>query len=109
MHALRSGVAVALLWDAELERWNYLFTRTNSPEGGRPSPHYQVVRIFNTDFGPGTQLFRASSSWPDVEVLASATKTLLINKRSANVAVRVNGAPFTLNPYEVRLLEAGRP
>jgi len=109
LHALRSGVAVALLWDAELEKWNYLFTSTKTPEGGQPSPHYQVVKLFNTCFGPGTPLFKASSSSPEVEVLASRCKTLLINKRDAKVEVRVDGVLLTLNPYEVRLLGAGRP
>jgi len=106
LHALRSGVAVALLWDAELEKWNYLFTSTKTPDGGQPSPHYQVVKLFNTYFGPGTPLFKTSSSYPDVEVLASRTKTLLINKRDAKVEVRLDGAPLTLNPYEVRMVDA---
>ena len=106
LHALRSGVAVALLWDAELEKWNYLFTSTKTPDGGQPSPHYQVVKLFNTYFGPGTPLFKTSSSSPDVEVLASRTKTLLINKRDAKVEVRLDGAPLTLNPYEVRMVDA---
>ncbi|MGD0124380.1 MAG: hypothetical protein ABSF46_03400 [Terriglobia bacterium] len=106
LHALRSGVAVALLWDAVLARWNYLFTSTKTPDGGQPSPHYQVVKLFNTSFGPGTELFNATSSSPDVEVLASRFKTLLINKRDAKVDVRLDGAPLTLNPYEVRLVEA---
>jgi hypothetical protein len=109
LHALRSGVAVVLLWDAELEKWNYLFTSTKTPEGGQPSPHYHVVELFNTYFGAGTPLFTASSSSPDVEVLASRSKTLLINKRDARAEVRVDGVPLSLNPYEVRLLEAGRP
>ena len=107
LHALRSGVAVALLWDAELEKWNYLFTSTKTAEGGQPSPHYHVVKLFNTYFGSGTPLFKASSSSPEVEVLASRTKTLLINKRDAKVEVRVDGVPLSLNPYEVRLLGAG--
>jgi len=106
LHALRSGVAVALLWDAELEKWNYLFTSTKTPEGGQPSPHYQVVKLFNMYFGPGTALFKASSSSPDVEVLASRTKTLLINKRDAKVQVQVDGVLLTLNHYEVRLVDA---
>jgi hypothetical protein len=106
LHALRSGVAVALLWDAELERWNYLFTSTKTPGGGQPSPHYQVVKLFNTHFGPGTQLFKAISSSPDVEVLASRTQTLLINKRDAKVGLRLDGALLALNPYEVRLVDA---
>jgi len=109
LHALRCGVAVALLWDAELQRWNYLFTSTKGPEGGQPSPHYRVVKIFNTEFGPDTELFKARSSSPDVEVLASRTKTLLINKRDVKLAVRLDGVPITLDPYEVRLLEAGAP
>jgi hypothetical protein len=105
LHALRSGAAVALLWDAELEKWNYLFTSTNNSEGGQPSPHYQVVKLFNTHFGPGTQLFKATSSSPDVEVLASRTKTLLINKRDTKVDVHLDGAHVNLNPYEVRLVD----
>jgi len=106
LHALRSGVSVVLLWDAEIQRWNYLFTSTKTSEGGRPSPHYQVVKIFNNDFGPGTQLFMATSSAPDVEVLASATKTLLINKRDAEVLVRLDGRDLTMTPYQVRLVDA---
>jgi len=106
LHALRSGVSVVLLWDAEIQRWNYLFTGTKTAEGGQPSPHYQVVKIFNNDFGPGTQLVMATSSSPDVEVLASATKTLLINKRDAKVMVQLDGRDLTMTPYEVRLVDA---
>jgi hypothetical protein len=106
LHALRAGVAVALLWDAELQQWNYLFISTRTPGGGQPSPHFQVVELFNTHFGPGTRLFKATSSSPDVEVLASRTKTLLINKRDAKVEVRLDGALLALKPYEVRLVDA---
>ena len=108
LHALLSGVSVALLWDAELRGWNYLFTSTKTAAGGQPSPHYQVVKIFNNDFGPGTQLYKATSSSPDLEVLASATKTLLINKRDAQVEIEMGGSQLTMAPYEVRLLEATR-
>jgi len=97
---------VALLWDAEEQKWNYLFTSTKTAEGGQASPHYRVVNTFNNYFGPGTQLFNATTSSPDVEVLASATKTLLINKRDANVAVRLNGLEVMMTAYEVRLLDA---
>ncbi|MGH7868175.1 MAG: hypothetical protein ACREP9_11285, partial [Candidatus Dormibacteraceae bacterium] len=106
LHALLSGVSVALLWDPELQKWNYLFTSTKTGDGGQPSPHYQVVKVFNHDFGPGTRLYKATSSSPDIEVLASASKTLLINKRDANVAVRLNGRNVTMTPYEVRLIDA---
>lgn len=105
LHALLSGVSVVLLWDAELQEWNYLFTSTNAAEGGQPSPHYQVVKMFNANFGPGTRLFKATSSSPDVEVLASGTKTLLINKGDTEATVLVNGWRLVMLPYEVRLLD----
>jgi hypothetical protein len=108
LHALRSGVSVALLWDAELPKWNYLFTSTKTAEGGQASPHYQVVKMFNTQFGPGTRLFKATSSTPDVEVLASATKTLLINKQDARVPVMLDRHLLNLGPYEVRLVDASQ-
>ena len=106
LHALESGVSVVLLWDAEIPEWNYLFTSTKTAEGGEASPHYQVVKTFNTYFGPGTQLYKATSSSPEVEVLASATKTLLINKTKASVAVRLNGHKVIMTEYEVRLVDA---
>ena len=108
LHALLSGVSVVLLWDAEDQKWNYLFTSTKTAEGGQPSPHYQVVKIFNTNFGPGTQIYKATSSSPDLEVLASATETLLINKQDAQVEVQLDGAQLTMDPYEVRLVDAPR-
>ena len=47
----------------------------------------------------------ATSSSPDVEALASATKTLLINKRDAKVMVRLDGNDLTMTPYGVRLVD----
>lgn len=106
LHALLSGISVALLWDPELQNWNYLFTSTRTANGGQPSPHYRVVKIFNTDFGAGTQLYKATSSSPEIEVLASSTRALLINKRKANVTVVLNGHNLTMAPYEVRVVQA---
>lgn len=108
LHALESGVSVVLLWDPELQQWNYLFTSTKTADGGRPSPHYEVVKIFNNNFGPGTNLYKTTSSSPDIEVLASAAKTLLINKQNANIIVRLNGYKVPLSPYEVRLVDASK-
>jgi hypothetical protein len=104
LHALLSGVSMALLWGPANQKWNYLFTSTDTADGGRPSPHYWVVKTFNDDFGAGTRLYKATSSPPEIEVLASRTEMLLINKRNANVTVRLNGQKLFLNPYEVRLV-----
>jgi hypothetical protein len=104
LHSLLSGVSVILLWGPESQKWNYLFTSTKTAEGGKPSPHYQVVKIFNNLFGPGTRLFKTQSSSPDIEVLASPDNTLLINKRNENVDIRLNGRKVMMTPYEVCVL-----
>jgi len=40
--------------------------------------------------------------------LASATKTLLINKRGAQVEMQLDGGKLTMAAYEVRLVDALR-
>jgi hypothetical protein len=84
----------------------HLFTSVERPDGGQPTPHYRVFKLFHDVFGPGTRLYRATSSSPDVEALASATKTLLVNKQAAPLNITLNGNALTLQPYEVRLLDA---
>jgi hypothetical protein len=44
-----------------------------------------------------------------VEVLASATQTLLLNKRPSAITVSVNGTLLTLAGYDVRVLDAAVP
>lgn len=62
-----------------------------------------MCRAFHEHFLPGTHLYLATSS-PDVQVLASATATLLINKWPTATKVTVNGQVITLVRYEVRVL-----
>ncbi|MCU0914312.1 MAG: hypothetical protein MUC88_07110 [Planctomycetes bacterium] len=102
-HALQSGTHLALLWDGV--GLGQLFTRTQTADGGQPTPQGLVVRAFNRHFAPGTQLYRATSSADDMEVLAARTRILLINKRPEPVAVRLEGRILTLAGYEVRVLD----
>lgn len=81
-----------------------LFTDVQQPNGGQPTAHYRLFRIFHDDFPPGTPFYRATSDALIVEVLASATHTLLINKQAAQIWVDLDGKRLTLNRYEVRLL-----
>lgn len=99
----------AFLWGPLAEEGSgyQLFTRLDRPDGGRPTPHYRVFRAFHDDFRPGTQLVKAASSSPDIEVLASARNTLLINKRAQPVVVALDGTRLTLSRYEVRVLNVG--
>lgn len=105
-HMLQGGTAAALLWQPmdTGEVSHALFTDARELGGGRPLPYYKVFKTFHEHFGPGTRLYPAASSTPDVEAVASDAKTLLINKRAQPVTVSLGGRRLTLEAYEVRLL-----
>jgi hypothetical protein len=111
LHMVRSGVAVALLWGPMGPNGlgTALFSDVRQPDGGTPTPLYAVFRILHDHFAPKTPLYRTTSSAPDVEALASARKTLLINKRLEPVAVRLDGKALSLAPNEIRLVDAPGP
>jgi hypothetical protein len=95
----------ALLWDPEEGEINhYIFTSTAASSGGQPTPHYAVFKNMHDYFAPGTQLVKAVSSSPNIEVLATAFHTMLINKNNTSQTVVVNGTTYTLSAYEVRIL-----
>jgi hypothetical protein len=106
LHMLKGGTSVALLWNPmeTHEVNNALFSDVRQPGGGQPTPFYAAFRAFHADFGPGTRLVQAVSSSPDVEALASARKTMLINKRPASVQIVLNGHLLTLAADEVRVV-----
>jgi hypothetical protein len=112
-HEVVGGAAVSLHWQPQgVSTKAYqgdqesLFSDTRVAGGGQPFPFYAVFKAFHDDFPPGTQLYQARSSSPDVEVLASATHTLLINKRPSSTTVSVDGTLLTLAGYDVRVLAA---
>jgi len=81
-----------------------LFTATTVAGGGQATVYYPVQKALHDYFGPGTLLYKATSSSPDVDVLASATKFLLVNKLATPLTVNVNGTVIATAGYEVRLL-----
>jgi hypothetical protein len=98
----------ALLWnpeEGEPDCPHYLFTSTTPAAGGQPTPHYYVFKGMHDYFSSGTQLYKATSSDPNIEVLASAYKTMLINKYNTAKLVSVNGVEYTLTAYEVRFVD----
>lgn len=111
LHMLKNGTSVALLWNPmeTHEVNNALFSNVRQPGGGLPTPYYAAFRAFHTDFGPGTPLVKAVSASPDIEVLASPKKTILINKRAVPVSVRLNGRLLTLAGEEVRVMATPAP
>ncbi len=111
VRAAYSGVAVPLRWQPQGVQGQpfqgdqeSLFSDTRFPGGGQPFPYYYAAKAFHDNFGPGTPLYRATTSSPGVAVLASDTKTLLINESPTPLQVSVDGAVTTLEGYEVRVL-----
>jgi len=115
-HQLTAGAVVSSRWSPEQQPigdngGNYvadtgqnLFSSTQVSGGGRPLPSFYSYKAFKDHFAPGTQLYTTTSSSPDVEVLASKAKILLINKRKSTTSVMVNNTLISMKPYEVRLL-----
>lgn len=106
---IEAGTSVALLWSPQKSDVAHaLFTDTRKPGGGQPLPLFAVYKTLHDDFGPGTKLYRAVASSPDVEALVSDRVTLLINKRPAPVTVRLDGQSVTLGRYQVKRVARGR-
>jgi hypothetical protein len=104
---LKAGGAVALEWgglrnsDSDAGLW----TPTNIQGGGQPRPWYYSYKAFKDDFPPGTHILKADVSGPgDIEVLASATHAMLINKTDKNLVVGINGSRVPLTAYQVRVI-----
>ncbi|MFL5591548.1 MAG: hypothetical protein ACJ8DI_28385, partial [Ktedonobacteraceae bacterium] len=106
---LKAGGAVALAWGEQGDSAVVggggsagIYSNTNQSGGGQPYSWYYSYKAFRDYFPPGTQLYATSISAPtQVEALASATKTMLINKTAGTLTVGVNGTIVPLNPYRV--------
>jgi hypothetical protein len=115
IYTLRSGATVPLIWKPQGDASGFSFpegiwTDTRSAGGGQPTPYYATSNALKNDFGPGTQLYRTTASSSTITVMASAAKTMLVNRLSTNQQVSVNGAVVTLSPYQVSIIDtpAGR-
>jgi hypothetical protein len=123
-HKLEAGLSLSFLWSPEAQPsasfaragdGQVLFSSTRDADGGRSSKNLFVYEAFKQHFPPGTELIRATSSSTALEVLASKSSVMLINKRAGPTTVTLpdlkgpdlNGADqeLELAPYEVRVLE----
>jgi hypothetical protein len=103
---LEAGGAVAFAWggvgDGASDRG--LWTDTYAG-GGQPLPWYYSYKAFKDDFAPGTQIYKTAVSPPgSVEVLASDSTIMLVNKTPQNLTVSVNGATVALGRYQVSFI-----
>lgn len=104
-HMIRSGSDVALLWNPiEGEVPCQMITDVRSDDGGQPEPHYYVFKAIQEHFQQGSAIYRTTTSTPRIEVLASDTATMVINKYDVSARVKLDGQTLRLKPYEVRLI-----
>jgi hypothetical protein len=110
IYTLRSGAIVPLIWKPQGDASGFSFpegiwTDTRIAGGGQPTPYYSTSSALKNYFGRGTQLYRTASSSPTVTVMASAAKTMLVNRLPSEQEVSVNGTVFTLSPYQVNVID----
>lgn len=107
INMIRNDAAAALLWQPmeSGEIPHALFSNASYSDGGHPYPYADVFRAIHEHFGPNTPLLKATSSAPDVlDALVSPERTLLVNKGETPIMATVNGVPFALGRYDVRLV-----
>ena len=108
MHFIRAGGWLTMLWGGEQRPAPdidpSLYTETDNSGGGQPLPWAASYQALKTHFSAGTVLLKVTQSSNDIGVLASALKTMLVNKTGNTLSVAVNGVGVTLNPYEVKLI-----
>jgi hypothetical protein len=64
-------------------------------------------KAFKDHFPPGTKMYNTTiSTLNDIEVLASASTILLLNKTANSLPVDVDGMMISLHPYEVRVIDS---
>jgi hypothetical protein len=114
-HMVKDGAAASFRWEPEARPGaphngndQNLFSSTLAAGGGQPYPSYFAYKSFNDYFGPGTPLFQALSTSREVEVLASATHTLLINKRPTETQIAVDGTVVTVGAYRIHIVPFAR-
>ncbi len=77
-----------------------------SPSAGQPTAWGRAVSAFNAHFGPGEVLLRTAASSPAIEVLATASKTMVVNTTAMPQRVSLGGRiPVGLGPYEVGVID----
>lgn len=92
--------------------YTHIYSGTGADDGAQPLPAFHVFRDYKTHFPPGTRILSATSGDEMVEVLASSTHLMLINKQRGEktVLIKVRGKgerekTVTLEGYRVLTLE----
>jgi hypothetical protein len=108
---VKGGTSSGFYWNPEEEKGTdcpgCLWTPTDSADGGRALPMYDMVSRFSRAFPPGTA-YRTVSVAPDdvpnVRVLATDRAVLVVNTLNRTISAQVDGKRFDMKAYEVKWL-----
>ncbi|MFE2042790.1 xylan 1,4-beta-xylosidase [Streptomyces sp. NPDC059477] len=105
----RGGTTSGFYWNPENERGpdcpGCLWTPTDTADGGRALPMYDLLSRFAAAFPPGTRQEDVPVSTPDVRTLASADTVLVVNTQDRRLTAEIAGERVDLTAYEVRWLD----
>ncbi len=107
IHTIKSGAETALIWGPQGDvNGNYyplgLFSDTRVVGGGVATPFYQTQQDLHDHFSCGVPLIDLVTSNGSIELIASCSKVMLVNKSNSLQTTQIEGVSFTLNPFEVR-------
>ncbi|MFI1367806.1 GH39 family glycosyl hydrolase [Streptomyces griseochromogenes] len=109
---VKGGADSGFYWNPEKEKGpgcpGCLWTPTDSADGGRALPMYDLVSRFDKAFPPGTRyetVSVAQDDVPNVRVLASDRTILVVNTLDRAIGAQVDGKRFDMRAYEVRWLD----
>jgi hypothetical protein len=107
----KGGATSGFYWNPEEEKGTEcagcLWTPTDSSDGGRQLPMYDLVSRFDAAFGPGTTyetVSVAADDVPNVRVLATDRTILVVNTLDRQISAKVDGKQFDLAAYGVKWL-----
>lgn len=114
IYTLRGGATYALTWGVEGGVSGAYQPGDGQQENlivnGKPTPFGVSVKYLKDYFGPGTKIYKVIQTTPDVTVLASKSKTLLVNHLGSPQTITVNGKSVNLTAYQVLLIDTpGQP
>jgi len=109
---VRGGASSGFYWNPEDEKGSdcagCLWTPTDSADGGRKLPMFDLVSRFHRAFPPGTKYTTvsvAADDVPNVRVLATDRTVLVVNTLDRSISAKVDGKRFEMQAYEVKWLD----
>ncbi|SED10204.1 Glycosyl hydrolases family 39 [Streptomyces sp. 3213] len=107
----KGGATSGFYWNPETEKGadcaGCLWTPTDSSDGGKQLPMYDLVSRFDAAFGPGAKFETvsiAADDVPNVKVLATDRAVLVVNTLDRQISAKVDGQDFDLAAYGVKWL-----